>query len=62
MWIFSKTDVPQQFGRMSADLALSGVRDSAFAVKLNERAYQNRVLFCRGAIISFERRFVSAVT
>ena len=55
--IFSKTDVPQQFGRMSADLALSGVRDSAFAVKLNERANQNRVLFCRGAVIAFERRF-----
>jgi hypothetical protein len=31
---------------MSADLALSGVCDFAFADKLNERAYQNGVLFC----------------
>jgi hypothetical protein len=29
--ILSKTDVPQQFGRVPADLALSGVRGFAFA-------------------------------
>src|SRR5262249_46783601 len=54
--IFSKTDIPQQFGRMSADFALPGVCDFAFAVKLNERAYQNGV-FREGAVIAFERRF-----
>jgi hypothetical protein len=42
--IFSKTDVLQQFGWMSADRTLSGVCGLAFAVELNERAYQNRVL------------------
>jgi hypothetical protein len=27
------------------------------SIKLNKRAYQNRILFCRVAIIAFERRF-----
>ena len=54
--IFSKTDVSQQLGRMPANLALSGVCGLAFAVKLNERADQSRVLFRRDAVIAFERR------
>src|ERR1700761_1254506 len=41
---------------MSADGALSGVGGLAFAIKLNERAYQNRILFRRDTIIAFERR------
>jgi hypothetical protein len=47
---------------MSADLALSGVCGFAFAVKLNERAYQDRVVLGHGAVIAFERRFSLAST
>jgi len=57
VWIFSKTDVLQQFGWMPADLTLSGVCGFTFAVELNKRAYQNRGLFPWGAVITFERRF-----
>src|SRR5581483_4198493 len=55
--ISSKTDVPQQCSGMSADLAPSGVRGVAFAVKLNERAYEDRVLVRGGAVIAFEGGF-----
>src|SRR5580704_4090033 len=41
---------------MPADLPLSSVCGLAFAVKLNERAYQSRVFFRRGAIVAFEGR------
>jgi hypothetical protein len=44
-------------GRMSANRTLPGVGRLAFSIELNERADQNSILFCRVAIIAFERRF-----
>jgi hypothetical protein len=38
--LLSKTQAPQQYGRVTADLALSGVGGLASAVKLHERACQ----------------------
>src|SRR4029079_1933476 len=54
--IFSTADIPQQGGRMSADLTFPGIRRFAFAFKLNERADQSFVLRRCGAVIAFERR------
>src|SRR3974377_1720751 len=56
VWILAKADIPQQSGRMSTDFTFSGICRFAFAVELNERTYQKRVLFGGGAVIAFERR------
>src|SRR5437868_15249631 len=40
----SKTYLPQQDGRMPADVALPGVGGLSLAVKLNERAHQGGLL------------------
>jgi hypothetical protein len=42
---------------MSTDGARSGVGGLAFAIELNKRARQGRILFRRHTIIAFERRF-----
>lgn len=54
--IFSTTDAPQQHRRMPADGARPRIRGIAFAVELQERADQDRVLSLRVAIITFKRR------
>jgi hypothetical protein len=47
---------------MSADGALPGVGGLAFAIELNERADQSRILVRQTAIIALEEVLVSPVT
>ena len=49
--------LPQYNGRMSTDDALSGIGGLALAIKLNERAHQDGILFRGVTIIAFERGF-----
>src|SRR5207244_4961010 len=51
----SKTYLPQQDGRMPADVTLPGIGGLSLAVKLNERAHQDGILFRGAAVITLEQ-------